>query len=296
MSTPEKSPDGDEPHDTQSNNSSVQPSMTIHPISYSGMPMHMFPYHTVSSPNSHSLHSKRRQVKNACTNCQKACKKCDDARPCLRCVKYGFREDCHDSHRKERKKGIKRGPYKKRDGKGSSVDEQDAPAQTGMPMPPNGGVPPSASPPMAPYMGAMPGYPGFYSQYPPPQGGPGPRPGEGGPPFFPHYYIPVPHAPQQQPPQENGDGQGYPPPHAQFYPATFLAPYPQPYPPPYMMPHPGARQDGPVPMQSPHYAPYPPMYSKAPSADDGHDNSGPGGAGPSARGGEGHDGGDGKTV
>ena len=63
--------------------------------------------------------AKRRQVKNACTSCQRACKKCDDARPCLRCVKYGISEECVDSQRKERKKGIKRGPYKKRDGKGT---------------------------------------------------------------------------------------------------------------------------------------------------------------------------------
>ncbi|TDL27192.1 hypothetical protein BD410DRAFT_782266 [Rickenella mellea] len=64
--------------------------------------------------------SKRRQVKNACTNCQKACKKCDDARPCQRCVKYGLRDECIDSQRKERRRGVKRGPYKKRDGKGNN--------------------------------------------------------------------------------------------------------------------------------------------------------------------------------
>ena len=64
---------------------------------------------------------KRRQVKNACTNCQKACKKCDDARPCLRCVKYGMQEACVSSQRKERKKGVKRGPYKKRESKGPSL-------------------------------------------------------------------------------------------------------------------------------------------------------------------------------
>ncbi|KAJ1993856.1 hypothetical protein H4R33_000492 [Dimargaris cristalligena] len=58
--------------------------------------------------------AKRKQVKNACTNCQKACKKCDDARPCQRCVKYGLEDSCHNSARKERKKGIKRGPYKRR--------------------------------------------------------------------------------------------------------------------------------------------------------------------------------------
>ncbi|KAI8639387.1 hypothetical protein BD408DRAFT_421522 [Parasitella parasitica] len=57
---------------------------------------------------------KRNQVKNACTNCQKACKKCDDARPCPRCQKYGIADTCVSSVRKERKKGIKRGPYKRR--------------------------------------------------------------------------------------------------------------------------------------------------------------------------------------
>lgn len=47
-------------------------------------------------------------------NCQKACKKCDDARPCPRCIKYGIADTCVNSVRKERKKGIKRGPYKRR--------------------------------------------------------------------------------------------------------------------------------------------------------------------------------------
>ncbi|GAA5808109.1 hypothetical protein MFLAVUS_001491 [Mucor flavus] len=56
---------------------------------------------------------KRRQVKNACVNCQKACKKCDEGRPCQRCVKYNLTETCQDSVRKERKKGVKRGPYKR---------------------------------------------------------------------------------------------------------------------------------------------------------------------------------------
>ncbi|KAI9337433.1 hypothetical protein BD770DRAFT_401142 [Pilaira anomala] len=56
---------------------------------------------------------KRRQVKNACVNCQKACKKCDEGRPCQRCIKYNLTETCKDSIRKERKKGVKRGPYKR---------------------------------------------------------------------------------------------------------------------------------------------------------------------------------------
>lgn len=44
-------------------------------------------------------------------NCQKACKKCDDQRPCERCSKYGLEASCRDSARKERKKGVRRGPY-----------------------------------------------------------------------------------------------------------------------------------------------------------------------------------------
>ncbi|KAJ2448848.1 hypothetical protein EV183_005218 [Coemansia sp. RSA 2336] len=60
------------------------------------------------------LRPKRAQVKNACVNCQRACKKCDSGRPCQRCIKYNLADTCVDSKRKPRKKGIKRGPYKKR--------------------------------------------------------------------------------------------------------------------------------------------------------------------------------------
>lgn len=60
---------------------------------------------------------KRRQVKNACIHCQKACKKCDDCRPCLRCTKYNITEQCVNSPRKRRESGCKRGPYKKRNEK-----------------------------------------------------------------------------------------------------------------------------------------------------------------------------------
>ena len=49
-----------------------------------------------------------------CTNCASACKRCDEARPCERCIKYGLAETCVDGVRKERKKGIKRGPYKRK--------------------------------------------------------------------------------------------------------------------------------------------------------------------------------------
>lgn len=97
--------------------------------------LHMYTFPTpLSSP---TPRSKRRQVKNACTNCQKACKKCDDARPCLRCVKYGISDECTDSARKERKKGVKRGPYKKRNGK---YDNPDGSRSEATPMMPTASV------------------------------------------------------------------------------------------------------------------------------------------------------------
>ena len=113
----DKSLDGEDPLEPPSNKQST----ALHSVTLSGMPMHIYPYPPALLPTQQPIRSKRRQVKNACTNCQKACKKCDDARPCLRCVKYGISEECVDSQRKERQKGIKRGPYKKRDGKGVSL-------------------------------------------------------------------------------------------------------------------------------------------------------------------------------
>ncbi|CDH55196.1 hypothetical protein RO3G_04517 [Lichtheimia corymbifera JMRC:FSU:9682] len=69
---------------------------------------------TNTSSSNNRKRPKRKQVKNACVNCQKACKKCDDGRPCQRCIKLGLTATCTNSPRKERKKGVKRGPYKKR--------------------------------------------------------------------------------------------------------------------------------------------------------------------------------------
>ncbi|EJU05460.1 hypothetical protein DACRYDRAFT_103947 [Dacryopinax primogenitus] len=82
---------------------------------YPAMPHYIPP--AIPSQPTNDQKNKRNQVKNACTNCQRACKKCDDCRPCVRCVKYGIGNQCQDSQRKERKKGVKRGPYKKRDQK-----------------------------------------------------------------------------------------------------------------------------------------------------------------------------------
>ncbi|TFK73420.1 hypothetical protein BDN72DRAFT_834832 [Pluteus cervinus] len=66
-----------------------------------------------AAPNNNNK-PKRKQVKMACTNCAQACKRCDETRPCERCVKYGLSESCIDGQRKERKKGIKRGPYRRK--------------------------------------------------------------------------------------------------------------------------------------------------------------------------------------
>lgn len=52
-----------------------------------------------------AVRPKRKQVKNACSACQRACKRCDVGRPCERCIKYGMADSCRDSQRKERKKG-----------------------------------------------------------------------------------------------------------------------------------------------------------------------------------------------
>ncbi|KAI9241009.1 MAG: hypothetical protein BYD32DRAFT_105534 [Podila humilis] len=68
-------------------------------------------------PLSRSVAKSRMHVTNTQpkkVNCQKACKKCDEGRPCTRCVKYGLTDTCVDSTRKVRKKGVKRGPYKRR--------------------------------------------------------------------------------------------------------------------------------------------------------------------------------------
>ncbi|KAI0272122.1 hypothetical protein BGY98DRAFT_1002420 [Russula aff. rugulosa BPL654] len=249
---------------------SVQSQLTMHSAPYSGLPMHMYPFASgVVSTSQPQIRSKRRQVKNACTNCQKACKKCDDARPCLRCVKYGIGEECVDSQRKERKKGIKRGPYKKRDGKSRAASTTETlpdpapPPAMGMSLT---GVPTAGNtPPAASFMGPM-SYPlPIYGQYPPMQAVH--KPGESSP-YHPTYYVPVQPAPGSHPGQEH-EGQGYalPPPH-QYYP-PYLPYGTVPYPAPYLVSH--HRPDMPVVMQ-PHaqYPGYPnghhPPYSKPPSA------------------------------
>ncbi|KAG8717589.1 hypothetical protein FRC09_014036 [Ceratobasidium sp. 395] len=110
------------PFDFQSSRYSVDPYGVV-PGSAAASPpldyaMHspMSATHTIGGHGVGAVRPKRKQVKNACSACQRACKRCDVGRPCERCIKYGMQESCRDSQRKERKKGVKRGPYKKRDG------------------------------------------------------------------------------------------------------------------------------------------------------------------------------------
>ncbi|KAG6910901.1 hypothetical protein DXG01_006584 [Tephrocybe rancida] len=231
-----KSLSGDDPPDSPSDDA-LEPTMTMQSVGYS---MHMYPFPSHVLPQQQLPRSKRRQVKNACTNCQKACKKCDDARPCLRCVKYGVSEECIDSQRKERKKGIKRGPYKKRDGKGSSCERQDSSPQD-LAASNNGPPPASGSPPL---VGPFMHLPGFYGQYPPPHMM---KPMEGAH-LYPQY-MPVPQPLPHGGPE--GEPSGYPPPQ-QYYPA--FVPFGPPPVYPYMVP----RHDGQVPQN---YMVFP-MYPK----------------------------------
>ncbi|KAJ7273389.1 hypothetical protein C8J57DRAFT_1317754 [Mycena rebaudengoi] len=179
------------------------------------MTMHMYPF----NPNSDSgVRTKRRQVKNACTNCQRSSKRCDEARPCLRCVKYGISEACVDSIRRERRKG-KRGPYrKKRNGLDPDVAQVADASQAGE----NASSPSASGSSGGSFVGAVPiGYPPeVYPHYPPP---PGYKHGEPST-YYPQFYLaPVPSNAGQE-----GDGAGAYSPPPQLFPATF--PYARAYP------------------------------------------------------------------
>ncbi|KAJ7043358.1 hypothetical protein C8F04DRAFT_1074503 [Mycena alexandri] len=175
------------------------------------------PFSTVVSA-SQFVRAKRMQVKNACTKCQKACKKCDQARPCLRCVRYGYGvEECLNSQRKERRKGAKRGPYKKRNGKGKHIAHSDEAE------PESESSPPSGSPSTEPGADSVPvGYtPTLYTQYPLL-----PSHKSGEPAYYDQFYLTT--APSNA--GQEGEGTtGYPPP-PQLFPSTFLPAYPPPYP------------------------------------------------------------------
>ncbi|TFY64756.1 hypothetical protein EVJ58_g2405 [Rhodofomes roseus] len=89
------------------------------------------PYQPQMQPTPSTVRPKRKQVKMACTNCATACKRCDEARPCERCVKYGIADTCIDGVRKERKKGVKRGPYKRK----SKTDDPPTSGMSSIPYP-----------------------------------------------------------------------------------------------------------------------------------------------------------------
>lgn len=217
-------------------------------LSYPAMPV--FPYGNVVPPPPGIPRPKRTQCKNACTNCQKACKKCDDNRPCQRCIRYGTTDTCVDSQRKERKKGIKRGPYKKRDGKGSGTADADSEDTNRLPQAVQG------PPPNMPYIGPV-GYPpGLWSTYT--------HTGHGGKLEAAGFYQPVfALTPVGGPPPNGGEGGsasgGTDSPHfpVSFYPATFIS-YPGPFP-----PYPISQAPGAVP-QGFHFAYPPPIFAARP--------------------------------
>ncbi|KAL0579250.1 hypothetical protein V5O48_002754 [Marasmius crinis-equi] len=167
-----------------------------------GPPGMVYPFPPpANTPPPGSARPKRKQVKVACTNCAAACKRCDDARPCERCQKYGIADTCIDGQRKERKKGMKRGPYKR---KNKGVE--------GFDFPPEGaewtGSPPSAATTAAAMHAVAQFAPpeGFYPIYYPPPGTyplPDGQPADGapnghGPPMMPVYisgFPPYPYGP-----------------------------------------------------------------------------------------------------
>ncbi|PSR70408.1 hypothetical protein PHLCEN_2v13713 [Hermanssonia centrifuga] len=175
---------------------------------------------------------KRKQVKMACTNCAGACKRCDDSRPCERCVKYGIADTCVDGTRKERKKGIKRGPYKRKSKFGSN---EAFPTASSAPTGEASTEPTTTPAPTYPPM------PESYYPY-----------------YYPHPGYPT---PGHEVPQPNGEavanGNGHPMPHP-YYP---LHPAVYPSYPPYS--HPGPVAYAPPPAMMPPPPPPPDVNGKA---------------------------------
>ncbi|KAG8710829.1 Transcriptional regulator of nonfermentable carbon utilization [Ceratobasidium sp. 394] len=56
-----------------------------------------------ASPAQESPAPKKKKANRACFHCQKAHLTCDDARPCMRCVKRGIADNCTEGHRKKAK-------------------------------------------------------------------------------------------------------------------------------------------------------------------------------------------------
>ncbi|KAH7907539.1 hypothetical protein BJ138DRAFT_1116609 [Hygrophoropsis aurantiaca] len=169
---------------------------------------------------------KRKQVKMACTNCANACKRCDEARPCERCMKYGIPDTCVDGVRKERQKGIKRGPYKRKSKPASEPSYGGFTSNNGdAEWQQNGSShSPTAAPAPPPTMHTLPHFP------PPPEG------------YYPYFYPPPGFMPPGHEGQPGSDGSpnsnGQPPQMLPYYavpPPGYFPHYPpngHPYPPP----------------------------------------------------------------
>ncbi|KAH0578185.1 hypothetical protein H2248_004060 [Termitomyces sp. 'cryptogamus'] len=147
-----------------------------------------------------ALRPKRKQLKIAMRGVLS--RRCDERRPCQRCVRYKIEETCVDTQRKERKKGIKRGPYKRREKLLATEHIPDAELL------------PGPAPPPAPLGPAPP--PGFYPMY-----------------FPPPHFIPCPPTQDAHPSHTAAP----PPPHDLAY---FVPPYGYPflYPGPFQPPPP----------------------------------------------------------
>ncbi|KAF8497327.1 hypothetical protein JB92DRAFT_2987806 [Gautieria morchelliformis] len=186
-----------------------------------------------------------------------ACKRCDVARPCERCIKYGLADSCADGQRKERKKGFKRGPYNKR----KRQEEREAHEWEATQSNPNGewtpnepnGTPFPGPPQQGPFPPPPDGYyPAFYALGPP-HSGPGPQlvPAQTGSPDDNPVETQADGAVDPSANTQNGDNSqqppgppSFPPPHGQFvYPPLPHGSYP-----PYGYPFPG-------PPQQPHQPP-----------------------------------------
>ncbi|KAK2461144.1 hypothetical protein APHAL10511_006671 [Amanita phalloides] len=132
---------------------------------------------------------KRKQVKMACTNCAAACKRCDEGRPCERCMKYGISDTCRDGQRKERKKGIKRGPYKRKGKNGDTEWVPTTQAAVTNPSPMHSVGP--YSPPECYYGPVYYPTPGAFLPHPPHEVPPGQEgTANGNPPIMP-YFLPA---------------------------------------------------------------------------------------------------------
>ncbi|KAF7426017.1 hypothetical protein PC9H_008380 [Pleurotus ostreatus] len=207
-------PDGTHPEANGANGGVPVPQgpPLVYPYPPGGMiyyPPHPPGFPVSQAPPAPTMKPKRKQVKMACTNCATACKRCDESRPCERCIKYGMPNTCVDGQRKERKKGVKRGPYKR---KNKAMESSPLPGHEG--EWPAGAAPPTVH--AVPSFHA-PGPEGFYPVYypgfpPPPHIQDGQSPPEGAhsaqPPVVP-FLIPA----------------GFPP-YAHHYPYPPLAPQP----------------------------------------------------------------------